>query len=59
MFGDTSVDIQIEAISAIKDKQKLVNLINKLNPRSVEYNKAQLILANSVSYLHNFVSFWF
>lgn len=48
-FGPLSADVQIEVIAGLKDRQKLVQLIGKLNPRSVEYNKAQLILANAVS----------
>ncbi|CAD5223721.1 unnamed protein product [Bursaphelenchus okinawaensis] len=48
-FGDLTAAVQIDAIISLKDKQKLVNLMNKLNPKSVEYNKAQLILANTAN----------
>ncbi|CAD5232297.1 unnamed protein product [Bursaphelenchus xylophilus] len=48
-FGELTAGVQIEAINSLKDKQKLVNLMNKLNPKSVEYNKAQLILSNTAN----------
>ncbi|KAH7715078.1 SPE-39 protein [Aphelenchoides avenae] len=40
-------EVQIEALVALKDRQKLSALANRLDPHTVEYNKARLALSNS------------
>lgn len=47
-FKDAA-EVQIEALVALKDRQKLTALANRLDPHTVEYNKARLALSNSVS----------
>lgn len=41
-------EVQIEVLVALKDRQKLSALANRLDPHTVEYNKARLALSNSV-----------
>lgn len=47
-FGDKARDVQLEAIITLKDKRKLVSIMNKLTTGSVNYLRAQALLSNSV-----------
>ncbi|KAI6219604.1 Spermatogenesis-defective protein 39 [Aphelenchoides fujianensis] len=45
-FGDAARDVQLDALTALKDKKKLVALMSKLAPNSANFLKAQSLLSN-------------
>lgn len=48
-FGEMP-DIHVDTLIALRDKTKLINLLKKLDSNTVEFNKVQLALSNTVSF---------